>query len=79
MGDIIHTLPAVTDAASAIPNIQFDWVVEEAFTEIPKWHKQVRQIIPIALRRWRKNIWQAIQAREIKQFYVESTKNNDYI
>jgi lipopolysaccharide heptosyltransferase I len=71
MGDIIHTLPAVTDAAKAVSNIQFDWVVEEAFTEIPKWHKQVKQIIPIALRRWRKNIWQAMQNGEIKQFYTQ--------
>lgn len=71
MGDIIHTLPAVTDAIIAIPHIQFDWVVEEAFTEIPKWHKQVQQIIPIALRRWRKNIWSAIQDGEIKQFYTQ--------
>ena len=34
MGDIIHTLPALTDAAKAIPDIQFDWVVEENFSEI---------------------------------------------
>lgn len=71
MGDIIHTLPAVTDATRAISNIQFDWVVEEAFTEIPKWHKQVQQIIPISLRRWRKNILQAAKNGEIKQFYKE--------
>ncbi|MFZ0219075.1 MAG: lipopolysaccharide heptosyltransferase I [Candidatus Aquirickettsiella sp.] len=71
MGDIIHTLPAVTDAAKVIANVQFDWVVEEAFTEIPKWHKQVQRIIPIALRRWRKKFWQATQNGEIKQFYKQ--------
>lgn len=71
MGDIIHTLPAVTDATKAIPNIQFDWVVEEAFTEIPNWHKQIQQIIPIGLRRWRKNIYQTIQCGELKQFYTQ--------
>lgn len=71
MGDIIHTLPAVTEATQAISNIQFDWIVEEAFTEIPKWHNQVQQIIPISLRRWRKNIWQAAQSGEIKQFYKQ--------
>src|ERR1043165_9917793 len=70
MGDIIHTLPAVTDAAKVIPNIQFDWVVEEAFAEVPQWHEQVKQIIPIALRRWRKNICQTIQSGELKQFYT---------
>ena len=29
LGDVIHALPALTDAARAIPNIRFDWVVEE--------------------------------------------------
>ena len=33
MGDIIHTLPALTDAQIAIPNLSIDWVVEENFTE----------------------------------------------
>lgn len=54
LGDVIHTLPALTDAARAIPGIRFDWVVEEAFAEIPGWHPAVDQVIPIALRRWRK-------------------------
>lgn len=54
MGDIIHTLPALTDAGQAIPGITFDWVVEESFAEIPKWHPLVDQVIPVALRRWRK-------------------------
>lgn len=71
MGDIIHTLPAVTDATKAISNIQFDWVVEEAFIEIPKWHNQIQQIIPIGLRRWRKNIYRTIQNEELKQFYTQ--------
>ena len=64
MGDVIHTLPALTDAQKAIPNIQFDWVVEQPFAEIPKWHSAVNQVIPVAIRRWRKNLlsaqtWQA--------------------
>ena len=51
MGDVIHTLPALTDAQRAIPNLSIDWVVEENFAEIPRWHSAVKQIIPIALRR----------------------------
>ena len=27
MGDVLHTLPALTDAVHAIPGIRFDWVV----------------------------------------------------
>jgi len=57
MGDIIHTLPALTDAGKAIPDIQFDWVVEESFAEIPHWHSLVDEVIPVALRRWRKGIF----------------------
>lgn len=55
LGDVIHTLPALTDAAKAIPGIRFDWVVEENFAEIPAWHPAVDKVIPIALRRWRKH------------------------
>jgi len=55
MGDLIHTFPALTDAGRMIPGITFDWVVEEAFAEIPSWHPLVNKVIPIALRRWRKH------------------------
>ena len=34
LGDVIHTLPALTDAARAIPGIRFDWVVEEGLSLI---------------------------------------------
>jgi len=54
MGDVIHTLPALTDAMRALPGIRFDWVVEEAFAEIPSWHPAVEHVIPVAIRRWRK-------------------------
>lgn len=57
MGDIILTLPAITDAARAIPGLQCDWVVEEDFAEIPQWHPKVLRSIPIALRRWRYAPW----------------------
>lgn len=62
MGDVIHTLPALTDAQKAIPSLSIDWVVEENFAEIPRWHSAVNQIIPIALRRWRKSPF-SIQTR----------------
>jgi heptosyltransferase-1 len=57
MGDLIHTLPALTDAGFAIPGIRFDWVVEDSFSEIPAWHPLVDRVIPVALRRWRKGVF----------------------
>ncbi len=68
MGDIIHTLPAVTDAARTKAGLRFDWVVEEAFTEIPTWHPAVGRVIPVAMRRWRKQLFRTIRSREIGQF-----------
>ncbi|MGE8322439.1 MAG: lipopolysaccharide heptosyltransferase I [Pseudomonas sp.] len=68
LGDVIHTLPALTDAAHAIPGIRFDWVVEEGFAEIPGWHPAVDQVIPVAIRRWRKNLWQTIKSGEWRAF-----------
>ena len=62
MGDVIHTLPALTDAQKAIPSLSIDWVVEENFAEIPRWHSAVNRVIPIALRRWRKSPF-SIQTR----------------
>jgi len=54
MGDLIHTLPALTDAARAIPGIRFDWVSERGFAEIPHWHPAVGDVIVSDLRRWKK-------------------------
>jgi len=68
LGDVIHTLPALTDAAHAVPGIRFDWVVEEGFAEIPGWHPAVDRVIPVAIRRWRKNLWQTLKSGEWKAF-----------
>ena len=64
----MHTLPAVTDASHALPGIEIDWVVEEAYQNIPAWHPQVRKIIPVALRRWRRSPWAMIKENEWFRF-----------
>lgn len=68
LGDIIHTFPALTDASKAIPGIEFDWIVEENFSEIPAFHPAVKKIIPVALRRWRKKWWSNHTRKEWQQF-----------
>ncbi len=68
LGDVIHTLPAVTDAAASMPGIQFDWVVEEGFAEISDCHPAVNRVIPIALRCWRKGWKAAFSSGEIQAF-----------
>ena len=68
LGDIIHTLPAVTDAKQAHPNLVFDWVVEENFTEVPGWHPAVDRVIPVAIRRWRKSLMKTYLTQEFRAF-----------
>ena len=68
LGDVIHTLPALTDAASEVPDVRFHWVVEEALAEIPAWHPAVERVIPVALRRWRKHPISALRTGEWRRF-----------
>lgn len=58
LGDVVHLLPAVSDVYRHYPAAQIDWVVEEAFAEVPRWHPAVQQVIPVAIRRWRKHLGQ---------------------
>jgi len=53
LGDLIHALPALSDAQNARPGIQFDWVVDENFQEIALWHPAVRGVITTKHREWR--------------------------
>lgn len=69
MGDVIHTLPALTDAQASLGDIQFDWVIEPGFAEVPQWHPAVNQIYTIPLREWRKKPWQTFKEGEWKKFF----------
>lgn len=53
LGDVVHALPAVTDAARAHAGLEVHWVVEEGYQAIPTLHPAVTRVIPVALRRWR--------------------------
>jgi heptosyltransferase-1 len=69
LGDVIHTLPALTDAGKNIPDIRFDWVLEPAFAEIPCFHPLVENTILSPLRYFRRNIIQSFKKRELQEFY----------
>jgi heptosyltransferase-1 len=77
LGDLIHSFPALNDAVTAIPGLSFDWVVEEAFTEVPSWSRHVDKVIPIALRRWRKSPWQTWRSGEWRAF-VHNLQAREY-
>ncbi|HLA35791.1 MAG TPA: lipopolysaccharide heptosyltransferase I [Rhodocyclaceae bacterium] len=68
MGDIIHNFPALTELRAHFPAARIDWVVEEAFVGLAGLHPGVDQIVPFALRRWRKKLWDSGNLREIRCF-----------
>ena len=68
LGDLIHTFPALTDAAAAVPQAQFDWLVDQSFAEVPVWHSAVNQVISLDLREWRKQPRAAWQSGAFRTF-----------
>lgn len=67
MGDVVHAMPALCDMRAALPGIEVDWVVENAFAPIVRLNPGVRRVLPLAWRRWRKALgkqatWAAIAA-----------------
>ena len=79
MGDIIHTLPALTDLMRAKPDISIDWAIDPNFAEIANWHnfinKKTNKIINTPIRQWKKDGWiKSIRAGKIKNLKTELTK-----
>lgn len=68
LGDVIHNLPVVSDLRQIWPEVAIDWVVEEKFAEIPRLHPGVRNVLPVAIRRWRKHLGERATWREMHEF-----------
>ncbi len=67
MGDVIHCLPIIADIRAHFPHAEIDWMIEEGFANIVALHPHIRQVIPVAIRRWRtqlfrKSTWAALRA-----------------
>src|SRR3977135_1564316 len=54
LGDVIHHMPAVTEARRHFPAARFAWVVEEDFAPPVALHPAVQPVMPVARRRWRR-------------------------
>jgi heptosyltransferase I len=65
LGDVIHHMPAVTEARRYRPDATFAWVVEETFAPLVRLHPAVDEVIPVAWRRWRKSLWSPATIHEI--------------
>jgi heptosyltransferase-1 len=68
LGDVVHHMPAVSDARRHRPQARIGWVVEEAFAPLVRLHRAVDSIIPVASRRWRRMPFAAQTWREAGAF-----------
>ena len=77
LGDVIHYMPALSDARRYRPDARFTWVVEEAFAPLVQLHPAVAEIIPVASRRWRGALHRVATWREIQAFRRTLRARND--
>jgi heptosyltransferase-1 len=68
LGDVIHHMPALTEARQRRPDARFCWVVEEALAPLVRLHPAVADVIPVASRRWRGRALTPSTWREIANF-----------
>jgi heptosyltransferase I len=59
MGDVVLTLPAISDMADQVPGIEIDWLVEKPFASIASMHPAVKTVYPVTWRKWRKTLWKS--------------------
>jgi heptosyltransferase-1 len=68
LGDVVHNMPAVTDARRRWPHARISWLVEEAFAPLARLHPGVDEVIAVATRRWRSHLLSPAMWREMAAF-----------
>jgi heptosyltransferase I len=68
LGDVVHHMPAVTDARRHLPDARLAWVVEEDYAPLARLHPAVDDVIPVATRRWRRRPFASSTWSEIGRF-----------
>ena len=77
MGDLMHTLPALTEANSYIEDISFDWVVDTNFAHVPSWHPLVHKIIKTDHRNWKKHLFSKDSRKSLREV-INQINLSDY-
>jgi len=77
LGDVIHHMPALTEARAARPAARLTWLVEEAFAPLVRLHPAVDAVVPVAWRRWRKSLYAPATWAEIAR-NLRAMRSVDY-
>jgi len=68
LGDVVHQMPAMTEARRHRPDARLVWVVEEAFAPLARLHPAIDEVIPVATRRCRSQVLSPATWREVAAF-----------
>ena len=80
LGDVVHNLPVLADIHSHYPDAVIDWVVEEPYVGLVQQNRHVNDVIPFALRRWRKHAFSSATRQEFRRFLNHLKKQSyDYV
>src|SRR5262249_43400445 len=77
LGDLIHALPAISDIQTAASGTRIDWVVERSLCALPRLHRGVSDVIPVAIRRWRAALWRREVRNDIAA-YLHRVRRSTY-
>ena len=65
LGDVVHHMPALTEARARRPEARFAWLVEDTYASLVRLHPAVDTVIPVAWRRWRRSLYTPATLAEI--------------
>ncbi|TKT72387.1 lipopolysaccharide heptosyltransferase I [Afipia massiliensis] len=68
LGDVVHHMPAVTDAHRRWPDARMTWVVEEGFAPLARLHPAISEVISVSTRRWRSQLLRGATWTEVSAF-----------
>lgn len=77
LGDVVHNMPVLADIHRQYPDAIIDWVVEESYVGLVRLNKHVNEVIPFALRRWKKNLLSSAVRKEFSLF-LNQLRNRSY-
>jgi lipopolysaccharide heptosyltransferase I len=71
LGDVVHHMPAVSEARKRHPHGRISWLVEQEYAPLVRLHPGVDDVIEVAARRWRGSALQPMAWRAMRAFVAD--------
>ncbi len=71
IGDVLDSFPAVWDAASLVPGLEIDWLIEQDFALLPRRHPKVSRVLTVRFRYWRARPLACLFGSALRRFVKE--------